>query len=111
MYRKAITLTATVAAGGTESGELELRDYQSIGISTPAVLTSTAITCKVSAVKGGTKLPLYDSENNLVSLTVTTARAYGVTGAEADALAPWNFVSLVCGSAEAAGAAISVVLK
>jgi len=111
MYRKPVTLTATIAAGGTESQELELRDYQNIGLSTPAVLTSTALTFKVSATKGGTKLPLYDSDNALVSLTVTTSRAYGVSGVEADALAPWPFVVVVCGSAEAAGAAIQVVKK
>ena len=111
MYRKPISLVATIANGQTTSGEIELRDYALAAIVTPAALTSTAITFTVSATKGGTYVPLYDSAGNQVSVTVTTSRAYGITGEEADALAAFNFIKLVGGSAEGAARDIYLCLK
>lgn len=111
MYRKPISVTATIAAGGTTTGEIELRDYALAGFITPAALTSTAITFTVSATKGGTFVPLYTSAGNQVALTVTTSQAYGITGEEADALAPWNYIKLVGGSVEGAARSILLALK
>lgn len=111
MYRKPITRDVTIASGATVSNEIELRTYMLGGIITPAALTSTALTFQVSATKGGTYVPLYDSGGNQVSITVTTSRGYAITDSEADALAPWGFVKIVGGSAEGADRVLKLALK
>ena len=111
MYRKPRIETVTIALGDTTSEVIELRDYMLAGIILPAALTSTAITFTVSDARAGTFVGLYDSDGNVVSLAVGTSRAVGLSGAEADALAPFPFVKLVCGTAEAAARSILVALK
>ena len=104
-------VTATIANGATTSDAISLLDQVAGGIITPAALTGTSLTFTVCNTVGGTYVALYDSDNNLVSMTVTVSRAYAFTGAEADALAPWPFVKIVSGSAEAAERSLVVCLK
>jgi len=104
-------VTATIANAGTTSDAIALLDRVIGGIITPAALTGTTLTFTVCNTADGTYVALYDSDNNQVSLTVTVSRAYGVTGPEADALAPWPFVKIVSGSAEGAARSLVVCLK
>lgn len=111
MYNKARTISATIASGGTTTDVIPLLGGVAAGIITPAALTSVTFTFTVCDTATGTFVPLYDSAGNLVSITVTTSRAYGITGAEADALAPWAFIKIVGNAAEAAARTIVVVKK
>jgi hypothetical protein len=109
-YNKSF-VTATIASGGTTSEAIPLLDVAMAGFITPAALTGTAFTFTVCNTADGTFVALYDSEGNPVSVTVTTSRAYGLTGSEADALAPWPFAKIVSGSAEGGERSIVVCLK
>lgn len=110
-YQKPRLIEVTIANGATTSDVIDLNDRMVAGIITPAALTSTVITFVVSDARAGTFVPLYDSDNALVSLTVTTARAYGMSGVEADALAPFPYAKLVGGSTEGGTRVIKVLLK
>lgn len=110
-YKKPETRTVSIASGGTTSDMIPLGDYMLAGIITPSALTSTAITFTASDTKDGTFVAVYDSDGNQVSLTAAASRAIGLSGAEADALAPFQFVKVVCGTAEAAARTLTLCLK
>lgn len=111
MYRVPQHMTLTIPASDDTTNVLELRDYTSFGIITPATLTSTTLEFHVSDAKDGTFVPLYDSEGNQIIITVTTSRAYGLATGDADALACHQFAKLVGGSTEAAARDIVVAMK
>jgi hypothetical protein len=111
VYKRPESRSLTVSSGGTTSAAFGVGDYTIAGVITPSALTSTAITFTASDTFGGTYAPVYDSDGNQVSLSAAASRAIGLSGAEADALAPFKWLKLVCGSAEAADRAITVVLK
>lgn len=111
MYKAPRSYTVTIAASGTTSDVIPVGDYVIAGVVTPAALTSTAITFTACGTKDGTFMPVYDSDGNQVSLTVAASRAVGLSSAEADAMAPWQWVKLVCGSTEAAARTITLALK
>lgn len=103
--------TATIANGGTTSGEIPLRGRMVVGFRIPAAFTGTTITFTGSEVSGGTFSSIYDSDGNQVSAAVAASRFIGLSGAEADAVSAAPFIKLVSGSAEAAERLIEVVLK
>lgn len=111
MYKKPATRTITIAASGTTSSVIELGDYVVQGLITPAALTSTAITFTACGTKDGTFMAVYDSDGTQVSLSAAASRAIGLSSAEADAMAPWQFIKVVMGSAEAAERTLTLVLK
>ncbi len=110
-YRKPATLDAIIPNSGTTSPALHLRDYVLVGIIVPAGLTSVTMTFTASDLIGGSYVPVYDSDGNQVSLVTAPSRAIGLSAAEADALAPFQFVKLVFGSAEGAERTIKVLKK
>ena len=111
MIRKPVVKTATIAASATTSDAIELRDYAMAGFIMPATLTSTTMTFTVCDTKAGTYVPLYDSDGNQISLPVAAARAIGLSGTEADALAPFAWVKLVGGSTEVSARSVACLLK
>lgn len=111
MYKRPEKRTVTIANGGTTSAAFQTGDYIVSGVQTPAALTSTAITFLGSTSEAGTYAAVYDSENNQVSLTVAASRCVGLSGSEADAVAAWPWLKLVCGSAEGAERTLIVSLK
>lgn len=111
MFRKVTHFSLTIANGGTTSEAVQLREYVMVGLLLPATLTSTAITFTASNLEGGTYVDVYDSDGNQVSLIVAASRAIGLSGAEADALAPFEWIKVVCGSAEGAERTIVLVKK
>lgn len=113
MYRgKANQVTVAVASAGTTATPVIRTDgYAITGIITPATLTSTAITFTACTTATGTFVPVYDSDGSQVSVAVAADRALGLSGSEADALAAWPFIKLVCGSAEGGDRTFAVCLK
>ena len=111
MYKKPATRTVVVASGGTTSGAFYIGDHAMVGVQTPSALTSTAITFLASTEKDGTYTAVVDSSDAPVSLAVAASEAIGLSGAELDALAPWTWLKLVCGSTEAAERTFIVALK
>jgi hypothetical protein len=99
-YKKPTSRTITVASGGTTSAAFGVGDYIIAGLQTPSALTSTAITFTGSTEPSGTFVPVYDSDGNQVSLSVSTSRGVGLSGSESDAVAAWPWLKLVCGSTE-----------
>lgn len=79
-----------------------LAHYKLAGIYLPGTLTSTAINFLVAEAIDGTYVQLNDVGGTEVAVTVAASRGVGITGAQAAALAPWMFVKVVMGSAEAA---------
>jgi hypothetical protein len=110
-YRKPTVLSTTILSGQTTSAALHLRDYVLVGLIMPAAFTGTTITFTASDTLGGTYVTIYDSSGAAISATVAASRAIGLTGAEVDAVAPWQFVKLVSGSAEGADRIIKAVKK
>jgi hypothetical protein len=111
VYRKPLIRTVTVLSGLTESDLLELGVYTLVGIVTPVALTSSSITFKGCDTRTGTFVPVYDDLGNQVNVIVAASRAIGVAGAKADVLAAFDYLKIVCGSAEGADRTILVVLK
>lgn len=111
MYKRPETRTVSIANAGTTSDAIGIGDYTIAGVITPSALTSTAITFTASATQSGTFVPVYDSDGNQVSLAASTSRAIGLSASEADALAPWSWIKVVCGSAEGAARTLTLVLK
>lgn len=111
MYVHPVIQTADIANGQTTSQALRVTGGVICGLITPAALTGTAITFTACDTVDGTFVPVYDSDGNQVSVAVAASRALGLSGTEADALAPWPFIKLVSGSAEGAAREIKVVLR
>ena len=111
MYKRPESRTATIAASGTTSGAIYIADYLAVGIQLPDDLTSTTLTFKGSLTESGDFEDVYDSDGNQVSVAVAANRSVGLSGAEADALAPWPWIKLVCGSAEGSERSILIALK
>ena len=108
---KAKQVTVTIASGGTTSGAVRMDNYMLAGIITPSALTGTAFTFTVSNTFAGTYVPVYDANGNQVSVPAAVSRALGVSGAEADALAPWPFVKIVSNAAEGADRSVTLCFK
>lgn len=111
MYKRPETRSVTIASGGTTSDVIPVQDYVITGVIIPAAITSTTLTFTACATKDGTFMPVYDSDGNQVSLAVAASRAIGLSGAEADALAPFQWIRVVMGSAELAARTLSLALK
>jgi hypothetical protein len=101
--------TVKIASGGTQSGAVHIADAVFIGIVTPAALTGTAFTFKVSDEKDGIYNDLYVGGTQL-SITVAANRAIDL-GPNRAALAPWKWMKIVSGSAEAVERTIQVHTK
>lgn len=106
-----VTKTATIAASSTTSNALRVGARAIAGLLIPSAFTGTAITFTASDKFDGTFVPVYDSDGNQVSATVTASRAVALSGAEADAFAPWEFVKLVSNATEGTAREVLVICK
>jgi len=111
MDKHPVTQTADIASGGTTSQALRLGGKMIVGLIMPAAFTGATITFTVCDTATGTFVALYDSDGTQVSVAVAASRALGLSGAEADAIAPFPYVKLVSGSAEGAARAVLVLTK
>ena len=111
MYRHPIVQTADIASGQTTSQALQVAQGIVTGLIMPAAFTGTTITFTACDTKDGTFVAVYDSDGNQVSLAVAASRAVGLSGAEADALAPFSYIKLVSGSSEGAAREVKVVCR
>lgn len=111
VYKKPETRSVTIANGETTSGAVNLQDYAIVGLHMPAAFTGATITFQAATSESGSYNDVYDSDGNQVSASVAADRAIGLSGAEADALAPWNWVKLVSGSSEGADRTITLAIK
>jgi hypothetical protein len=103
--------TVIVASGGTTSAAFAVGAGAIAGLITPAALTSTSIAFHAADSQDGTFKPVYDSDGNAVAFSVGTSRAVGASGAEADALAPFEWFKLVCGTSEGGDRTFQIVVK
>jgi hypothetical protein len=111
MYPKPVSQSANIASGGTTSQALRVGGKFIVGLITPAALTGTTITFTGCDTATGTFVPIYDSDGTAVSVAVAASRGYGLSGAEADALAPFPYIKLVSGSAEGAARVVKLLTK
>lgn len=86
-----LTQVVTIANGQTKSAAIALAGVSILGIVTPAAIDGTTLTFEVSA-DGTTYVPLYDSTNALVSLTIAASRGYYLAPA---IFAAWRYAKLV----------------
>lgn len=101
-------LSAVITISTTKSAAINCGGMSLVGFIMPAAFTGTAITFEVSNALAGTYVPLYDSSNNPVSMTVAVSRAYSVNPA---LFVGWQYLKLVSGSTELAGRTIICNLK
>jgi hypothetical protein len=92
--------TATVAVGGTTSGEVDLGDEALVGIFTPSTMEGTTITLTAAPAPGGTFVAVQDGDGSSSSFTVTTAASRYVPLDSLAILAGLRFIKLVCGSTQ-----------
>lgn len=110
-YVAPVTKTLTIANGGTTTEAFPMYHGTILGFQMPATFTGTAITFTGCATKGGTYVPVYDSDGNAVSVAVAASRGYTLSGAEADAVLGHNYIKLVSGSSEGAARSIVVTVR
>jgi hypothetical protein len=89
--RRSRVKTATIASAGNLSNAIDMRTFTMATVHLPATWTAASIGFKVSTSLGGTYLPLYDDDGNLVQIDSPTAsKAYTVPAA----LGAGHFVKL-----------------
>lgn len=111
MYKRPETRTVTIASGETTSSVVGIGDYTIAGVHLGAALTGATIGFAAAPTSGGSFQTVKDSDGNTISLASNAAGALGLSGAEADALAPWQWIKIVSASAEAADRTITLALK
>jgi hypothetical protein len=100
--------TATVASGETTSNVIDCTRYQLLGISTPAELTSTALTLEAS-VDGSTFVAVREVGGS--SAASPTVAADYFLPLNPQVMAGIQYARIVCGSAEAADRDFRCVLR
>ena len=77
MARDNHVLTATIASGAALSDVIDMRRFSFLTVHMPAAWTAASMGFYVSSSEGGTFLPLYADDGNLVEITTPTAdKAY-----------------------------------
>lgn len=99
--------TATIASGGTTSGAIECGDMILCGIITPAALTGTAFSIKVS-YDGTTYNDLYTAGGTKVSITAAASRFIGLLLQD---FIGAKYIKLVSNGAEGATRTIGLVYR
>lgn len=101
------TQTLTIDNGATVSDAYRASNTMAYGLQMPAAFTGATISFQVSADNGTTYQALYDSANNLVSVTVAASRSYDLPAT----LRSWTNFKIVSASAEGAARLLVVVGK
>jgi hypothetical protein len=74
----------TIASGAALSGAIDIRPYTMMTVHMPAAWTAASLGFYVSTSKGGTYLPLYDDDGNLLQIDSPAAsKAYTLPAAVA----------------------------
>ena len=102
------TVAANIANTATESQAIDTKGFALVGFFTPAALTGTTLTFESSLTLAGTYVPVYDSTNTQVSITVATSRYYAVDPKNFQGI---RFLKIKSGSAEGAARVITLSLK
>ncbi len=102
----------TINNGQQVSLPLDLGDGVLVGLILPAAFTGTQMTFQVSDGLEGTYVDLYEdgTDNAIVTVEVAQGQAIGL-GDKGKYLAPFRYVKLKSGSAEAAERSVIVVTK
>lgn len=100
--------SAVIANGAQSSAAINCSGMTLVGFMMPAAFTGTALTFEVCDTLDGTYLPLYDSANALVSMTVAASRAYVTNPLLFQGV---QFLKIKSGSAEGAARTIVCQLK
>lgn len=103
-----VNCNIVIATSTTVSSEVDLNGTHLFAISTPAALTGTSLSFKVSDVKGGTYKDLYDDTGTKYSVTVSTSR---VIFLDPTKFAAFRFIKLVSGTAETADRVIQLFTR
>lgn len=100
-------LTVVIAIGETVSTAADLLGVTPIGIITPAALTGTALTIKLSK-DNVTFYDFYNTSGSQVSITASTSQWIGLVAGD---FAGARYMKLVSGSAEGAERSIQLVVR
>jgi hypothetical protein len=107
IWRDQSLVTASIANGGTTSGEILLKHFVLLGVALPAAFTGASLTFLVAEQPGGTFQPLYDDTGAQVTLGVAAGRSYTLPAA----LAAWPVCKLVSSAAEGGARTLTLVTK
>lgn len=110
-YKRPERRAFVIPNAGDTSQAVGVMDYLLAGFLMPGTLTSTSMSFLVSDKHDGTFVPLYDHDDNPIAVDVAASRGVSLTGAAAEALAPWPWVKLVMGSSEGGVRTIIGVIK
>lgn len=102
-------VTVTIAAAGTKSASIDLRDCRNFGFALPATFTGTAITFEVS--HNNVTFQALNDDSGAVSMTVAQGKSYTAPRPDSTSGGPgaWPYVKLVSGSTEGTERSIVVV--
>ena len=96
-----LTLTATVAANGTTTDEIDLgRGQQLVGLFVPSTFDGTTLTFTASDVSGGTFVTVQDGARSSAALTVTTTASRYIPIDNLAYIAGLRYIKIVCGSTQ-----------
>jgi hypothetical protein len=70
MTKTSVTATATIGAGAFLSDEIDMSSYSGGNVYIPAAWTNADIGFHAAPTSGGTFVPLYDDNGNVVQMTV-----------------------------------------
>ena len=104
-----VSVEIDVSDSTTVSDAFDVQYFQLLGLIF-GTMTGTTMTFQVSDTLAGTYVALNDDAGSAYSITIASDKATGLGDVMA-ALAPFRFIKLVSGSAEAADRTIKVVLK
>lgn len=107
--RKNTTTTCTVSAGGQVSTAVNAGGMSLIGIVTPAIMISTAITIQAS-IDNSTFVDVYNSAGTQISVTTSTSASRYIAFTPSDFVA-FQYFKLKCGSVETGGITLTCVLR
>lgn len=98
-YPQSTTATIVIATSTTVSPEVDLADYDLVGLITPATFDGTAITFTGAIATSGTFVPVAASNAAATAYTITTA-ASTLTPINPDIFAGIRFIKVVTSSAQ-----------
>lgn len=109
MDRLHTTSTAVIAAGGTVSSEIDLRNRQLVGIVTDAAFVTATLTFKDSLISGDTKLNCLDFAGTTINLTgVLASQSYKLNPTITEGLL---YAALTSSAVQTTGTTITLITK
>jgi hypothetical protein len=100
----------TFAAGATESSEVDIEGYDSIGLETDADFTSSALTFKAASASGGTFKAVKSGGTAVTTATVSASEMASLES-EFLALRPYRYLKLISVSAQTNATTVTLHLK